>query len=348
MTQAIAPARDAAATEPVFVGADALATDAVPHSAHLLDVDTLSQSDFAELIASAEQYLRQIRTANAKSDALRGISIYTLFYEDSTRTRVSFEQAGKWLGADVINIAVASSSVNKGESLLNTTETLNATGADIIVVRHPHAGAPYFVARRSQACVVNAGDGMHAHPTQALLDVMTLQRRIGDLRGKRIAIIGDVAHSRVARSSIAALSILGADVEIAGPATLLPSDWRLDSRQGFAFPFDRVRIHPTADDALTDADAVMTLRLQRERQTSGLVPDLAEYTRLWGIDRRRLALAKPNAPMMHPGPMNEGIEIASDVAHGNQSVVANQVENGVAMRMAVLQWLHQRRTRAAA
>lgn len=331
-------------TEPVFVGSGALVSDSIPHAAHLLDVDALSPGDIAELTESAERHLRQIRAGDAKSDALRGVSVYTLFYEDSTRTRVSFEQAGKWLGADVINISVASSSVNKGESLLNTTATLNATGADIIVVRHPHAGAPYFVARRSRACVINAGDGMHAHPTQALLDVMTLQAQLGQLRGKRIAIVGDVRHSRVARSTIAALSILRADVALAGPATLLPSEWRTDGRS-YGFPYDRVRVYPTADEALTDADAVMTLRLQRERQTSGLVPDLAEYTRLWGIDRRRLALAKPGAPLMHPGPMNEGIEVASDVAHGSQSVVTDQVENGVAMRMAALQWLHARRTR---
>ena len=311
-------------------------------SQHLLDVDSLSQSDIVDLIDAATEHLSRIRSGDAKSSVLYGKSVYTLFFEDSTRTRVSFEQAGKWLGADVINISASSSSVNKGESLLNTTKTLCAIGADALVIRHPDSGAPHYVARHSDAVVVNAGDGMHAHPTQALLDVMTLRQQVGDLTQRRIAVVGDVLHSRVARSSIIAIGIMGARVAVAGPSTLLPLEWRTalghrgDSTD-LSPPFDCVELCATAEDAVAGADAVMTLRLQRERQTSGLLPDVSEYTRSWGINAERMSLAKPDAPLMHPGPMNEGIEITSDIAHGERSVITDQVENGIAMRMAVLE-----------
>ena len=307
-------------------------------SAHLLDVDSLSRSDILELIEAASGHLSRIHAGEVKSSVLYGRSVYTLFFEDSTRTRASFEQAGKWLGADVINVSVSSSSVNKGESLLNTTKTLCAIGANALAIRHPDSGAPHFVARHSDAVVINAGDGMHAHPTQALLDVMTLYREIGDLDQKRIAVIGDIVHSRVARSSIIAFGIMGASVAVAGPATLMPLDWRkAGNAVGLPPPFDCVEMCDTAESAVEAADAVMTLRLQRERQTSGLLPDVAEYTRVWGINSERMSRAKPDAPLMHPGPMNEGIEVSSELAHSERSVITDQVENGVAMRMAVLE-----------
>lgn len=307
--------------------------------AHLLDVDSLSRSDITELLDDAVRYRKRIDSGDAKSSVLYGKSVYTLFFEDSTRTRVSFEQAGKWLGADVINISASTSSVNKGESLLNTTKTLNAIGADVLVIRHSHSGAPHFVSRHSRAPVVNAGDGMHAHPTQALLDVMTLQQQLGELDGRRVAVIGDVAHSRVARSTIIALGTMGARVSLAGPSTLLPSEWLMGRDDGNqpAVPFGHVEVCGSAEDAISCADAVMALRLQRERQTSGLLPDLDEYSRSWSVNSVRLSLAKPGAPLMHPGPMNEGVEITSEVAHGPRSVITDQVANGVAIRMAVLE-----------
>ena len=309
---------------------------------HLLDVDSLSQLDILGLVDSATEHLARVRSGNSKSSVLYGKSVYTLFFEDSTRTRVSFEQAGKWLGADVINISTSTSSVNKGESLLNTTKTLCAVGADALVIRHPDSGAPHFVARYSNASVINAGDGMHGHPTQALLDVMTLRQQLGDLMQRRIAVIGDVAHSRVARSSIVAFGIMGARVTVAGPPTLMPAEWRTacglgGDANGLPPPFDCVELCSTVEGAVAGADAVMTLRLQRERQTSGLLPDIEEYARVWGINAERMSLAKPDAPLMHPGPMNEGVEITSDIAHSERSVITDQVENGVAMRMAVLE-----------
>ena len=311
--------------------------DESAQSAHLLDVDSLSRSDILELIEAASGHLSRIHSGEVKSSVLYGRSVYTLFFEDSTRTRASFEQAGKWLGADVINVSVSSSSVNKGESLLNTTKTLCAIGANALAIRHPDSGAPHFVARHSDAVVINAGDGMHAHPTQALLDVMTLYREIGDLDQTRIAVIGDIVHSRVARSSIIAFGIMGASVAVAGPATLMPPDWCKAGNAGLPPPFDCVEICDTVESAVEGADSVMTLRLQRERQTSGLLPDVAEYTRVWGINSERMSRAKPDAPLMHPGPMNEGIEVSSELAHSERSVITDQVENGVAMRMAVLE-----------
>ena len=307
--------------------------------AHLLDVDSLSRANMMELLVDATRHRKRIDTGDTKSSILYGKSVYTMFFEDSTRTRVSFEQAGKWLGADVINISASSSSVNKGESLLNTTKTLNAIGADVLVIRHPHSGAPHFVARHSRAAVINAGDGTHAHPTQALLDVMTLHIMLGDLEGRFVAVIGDVVHSRVARSTIIALGTMGARVSVAGPTTLLPNEWlrHRDAGTSLEPPFRHVDVCESAEDAISGADAVMALRLQRERQTSGLLPDLGEYSRTWGVNSARLDLAKPDAPLMHPGPMNEGVEITTDVAHGPRSVITEQVTNGVAMRMAVLE-----------
>ncbi len=305
----------------------------LPLREHLLDVDSLTSGGIQNLVDRAREF-RVMRTDGAfKSEILRGKSIYTLLFENSTRTRVSFEHAGKLLGADVINITASASSTSKGESLLNTGLTLNSMGVDAIVLRHPHSGAAHFMSRHVDASVINAGDGWHAHPTQALLDVLTLQDTIGDLQGRKLAIIGDILHSRVARSVIIAFRTMGMRIAVAGPPTLLPASWD----PGHAWDDETIEVSPDVDGAVKGADAVMCLRLQLERQASGLLPDTREYSKVWGIDARRLALTTDGAPVMHPGPVNEGLEISSDVAHGPRSLITDQVENGVAMRMSVLE-----------
>ena len=273
-----------------------------------------------------------------KVPTLRGRVIVTLFYEPSTRTRVSFEEAGKILSADVINMSTSGSSVEKGESLLNTGLTLQAMGVDSIIMRHPHSGAPNLLARHlDRVGIINAGDGMHAHPTQALLDLFTVQEKLGRLEGLKIVIVGDVLHSRVARSNVWGFAKMGAQVVLCGPATLLPIEYL--GGQGDANgadPLAGVEMDTNLDRAIEDADVVMALRLQAERQEGGFLPSLREYVRRWQLTERRLAKAKPGALVMHPGPMNEGIEISSSIAHGGASVIEAQVTNGVAIRMALL------------
>ena len=286
--------------------------------------------------------MRSMVTSNScKMDYLKGKSIYTLFFENSTRTRVSFEQAGKTLGADVINISTSASSVKKGESLLNTAITLNAMQMDGLILRHPDAGAPNFMAKHIDTPLINAGDGLHAHPTQALLDAMTLRRTLGNLTDAKIAIVGDIIHSRVARSDIILLARMGAQISIAGPPTLMPYGWipGADVKVGTDIKGNdlKLRICHSVEQAVDDADVIITLRLQTERQSEGLLPDVNEYSKVWGIDAKKLSLANPDVVVMHPGPMNEGIEIATDVAHGARSLIKDQVLNGVAIRMAVLQ-----------
>lgn len=303
---------------------------------HLLDLDDLAASEIERLLNSAEG-MREIAGRDIrKTPALRGKTIITLFFENSTRTRVSFEQAGKILGADVINVTASASSVSKGESLLNTVKTLQAMQIDALVVRHPHSGAPYFIANHTDAAVVNAGDGTHAHPTQALLDLFTVRKHIGDLAGKKIAIVGDILYSRVARSDIIAFQKMGAEVVVSCPNTLLPDEWEPGSTLGDETGFGGLQLARTVDEAVEGADVVMALRIQQERQDAGHLPSLREYSERWGINAGRMAMAKEGALLMHPGPMNEGVEIASDVAHGVQSVIEEQVRNGVAVRMAVL------------
>jgi aspartate carbamoyltransferase catalytic subunit len=272
----------------------------------------------------------------AKVPALRGRNVTILFYEASTRTRVSFEVAAKNLSADVVNIAAATSSVTKGESLVDTVRTVEALGAQTLVIRHATSGAPYLAAETFSGSVINGGDGWHAHPTQALLDLYTLRARFdgGSLAGRKVVILGDVLHSRVARSNLWTLTAAGAEVWLCGPATLLRGfeAWAGRGAAG-GRPF-----HATTsiEDALRDADAVMALRIQKERMESGLLPSLREYAARYGLTRERLATARPDALVLHPGPMNEGIEIAADVAAGSQSLIEEQVRNGVAVRMALL------------
>jgi len=306
------------------------------HHRHLLDVDVLSWADIELVMRTTDAMREVLGRPIAKVPALRGRNVTILFYEASTRTRVSFEVAAKNLSADVVNIAAATSSVTKGESLIDTVRTVEALGAQMLVIRHAVSGAPYLAAEVFSGSVLNGGDGWHAHPTQALLDLYTLRARFegGSLEGRKIVILGDVLHSRVARSNIWTLTAAGADVWLCGPATLLRG-FETWAGRGAA---DGRRFHVTSsiDQALRDADVVMALRIQKERMASGLLPSLREYAARYGLTRQRLAAARPDALVMHPGPMNEGVEIAADVASGAQSLIEEQVRNGVAVRMALL------------
>jgi aspartate carbamoyltransferase catalytic subunit len=296
-----------------------------PHR-HLLGTEGLRSEDAIRILDLAEVFFEVSRRRVRKAPTLRGKTVINLFFEPSTRTRTSFEIAGKRLSADVINISTASSSVSKGETLLDTVRNLEAMHPDILVVRHGASGAPHYIAERTGARVVNAGDGTHEHPTQALLDAFTIRRAKGKVSGLTVAILGDIAHSRVARSNAILLSALGAEVRFAGPRTLLPP--ALD-----AYP---VRTFDRIEPALAGADVVMALRIQKERLSGALLPSLREYSRQFGINATRLALAKPDAIVMHPGPVNRGVELDGGIADGPRSVILDQVEAGVAVRMAVL------------
>jgi len=301
---------------------------------HVLDLDDFNKAEIETILDSAEAMRGVLGRDIKKVPALRGKVVLVMFLEASTRTRVSFEQAGKMLSADVINISGSGSSAEKGESLLNTALTLQAMHADLIVIRSPQSGAPYFLARNlDSVSVINAGDGTHAHPTQALLDLMTMRRHIGDMAGKKVVIIGDVLHSRVARSDIYGLAAVGANVVLSGPPTMIPLELLRGTSEHFP---DSVTVEPNLDKAIEDADVVMALRIQKERAAGGLLPSMREYTRRWQVTDARLARAKPGALVMHPGPMNEGIEISSSIAHGPGSQIEEQVTNGVAIRMALL------------
>jgi aspartate carbamoyltransferase catalytic subunit len=303
---------------------------------HLLDVDGLDAADLDLVMRTADAMREVLARPIAKVPALRGRNVTILFYEASTRTRVSFEMAAKNLSADVTNIAASTSSVTKGESLVDTVRTIEALGAQMLVMRHGVSGAPYLAAETFGGSVLNAGDGWHAHPTQALLDLYTMRARLegGSVEGRKVVILGDVLHSRVARSNIWSLTAAGADLWLCGPPTLLRGFEAWASRGAAAGR--RFTVTSDVSAALRDADVVMALRIQRERMASGLLPSLREYAARYGLDATRLALAKPGALVMHPGPMNEGVEIAADVAAGAQSVITDQVTNGVAIRMALL------------
>jgi aspartate carbamoyltransferase catalytic subunit len=297
---------------------------------HVLDLDDFTVGEVETIMHTAAQMKDVLKRPIKKVPTLRGKTVVTLFYEASTRTRVGFEVAAKALGADTVSIAAQSSSVTKGESLIDTIRTLQALGADFVVMRHHQAGAPYVVADEVAASVINAGDGWHAHPTQALLDLFTMRERLGHVDGLRVAIVGDILHSRVARSNLWGLTLMGANVVLCGPPTMLPEASFCD---GLPWPVERTY---RLDEALDGADVVMVLRMQLERQTGGMFPSLREYVRTYGLTEERLARAKPGALVMHPGPMNEGVEIDPKVARGVQSVIEAQVTNGVAVRMALL------------
>ena len=303
---------------------------AFPHR-HLLGIEGLSPQDIALLLDSAEAAIDVSRQIEKKKATLRGRTQINLFFEASTRTQSSFELAGKRLGADVMNMAVSASSVKKGETLIDTAMTLNAMRPDLLVVRHHAAGAVALLAQKVECAVVNAGDGAHEHPTQALLDALTIRRHKGRLSGLIVAICGDVAHSRVARSNILLLSAMGARLRVVAPSTLMPAG------------IDRlgVDVFSSMREGLAGADVVMMLRLQRERMNAAYVPSVREYFRFFGLDAEKLAFAKPDAIVMHPGPMNRGVEIDPMIADGVQSVIREQVEMGVAVRMAVLEALGQ-------
>jgi aspartate carbamoyltransferase catalytic subunit len=292
----------------------------------LLSIRDLGRDGIEEVLRLTDSFVEVSGRAIPKVPVLRGKTVASLFYEDSTRTRLSFETAAKRLSADVMTFSVGSSSVKKGESLRDTVETIEAMGVDAIVVRHSSAGAPWQVARWADAAVINAGDGWHEHPTQALLDSYTVRQRLGSLEGRRIAIVGDVKHSRVARSDIAAFTLQGAEVTLVAPPTLLPP-----SLEGWP-----VTVAGDLDEVLPKVDVVYLLRVQRERQGEVLLPSLREYTARFGLTARRAAQLGPEALIMHPGPMNRGVEIAAEVAERPNAVIVDQVRNGVAVRMAVL------------
>ena len=294
---------------------------------HLLGIADLSANDITCLLDVADSYVELNRKADKKQTGLKGQTLINLFFENSTRTRTSFELAGKRLGADVINMAVATSSIKKGETMVDTAMTLNAMRPDVLVVRHPDSGAVKLLSEKVNGAVINAGDGSHEHPTQALLDALTLRRRRGNLQGLKVAVCGDVLHSRVARSNIYLLNKMGAQVRLVAPPTLLPTDV---GRLG-------VEVFHDMRKGLTDCDIVMMLRLQTERMQGSFVPSTREYFHFFGLNAEKLSVAKPDAIVMHPGPMNRGVEIdsvlADDLTH---SAILDQVELGVAVRMACL------------
>lgn len=365
---------------------------------HVLDLDDFTADEIGAVLDTAEGMSDVLARPIKRVPALRGTTIVNCFYESSTRTRVSFELAAKNLSADVVNMTASGSSVDKGESLVDTSRTLQALGADMVVMRHRSSGAPYLVSQHIAARVINAGDGWHAHPTQALLDLFTVRRHLGDLAGLKLVIVGDILHSRVARSNLWGFTRMGADVTLCGPPTLVPHDLVAavtgqPARQSYLAraaaaaghngvgangrsvqpairsigdhaaatadagqsatavatavrappqvattgePRGRVHITYDLEEALAEADVVMALRLQKERQTAGLLPTLREYSQRYGLTTDRLKMARRHALVMHPGPMNEGVEITPEVAQGQQSVIEEQVQNGLAVRMALL------------
>jgi aspartate carbamoyltransferase catalytic subunit len=293
---------------------------------HLLGLEQAKKSDIEIILDTADSFKEIIDRDVKKVPTLRGKSVVNLFYEPSTRTRTSFELAGKYLSADTINFASSGSSVQKGETLKDTAKTLEMMGVDAVVIRHSSSGAANYLCNHINASIINAGDGTHEHPTQALLDMLTVRERKGTLSGLKVAIFGDILHSRVARSNIFGFTKMGSEVFVAGPSTLMPVDIEKTG----------AKLAKTLDEAIKDADVVIALRIQLERQQNGLFPTVREYAKFFGLDRSKLALAKPDALLLHPGPVNRGVELTSEVIDGNQSVINYQVKSGVAVRMAVL------------
>ena len=314
---------------PAPAGAGLFSSPAFRTRHHLLALEGMSREEILALLDAADRWRERFRSCDRRpTDTLAGVTVCNAFFEDSTRTRVSFELAERRLGAVPVSFSADGSSLSKGETLLDTLRTIVSMHVDVLVLRHRASGAAAAVVRALDVTVINAGDGAHEHPTQGLLDLLTLRHAWGGrFEGRRLVIVGDIAHSRVARSAIHGLTALGARVTVAGPATLMPPDVE-------GLGCERVA---SLDRALDGADAAMALRIQRERMESGLVPSLSEYAREWGLDAKRLARMAPNAVVMHPGPMNRGVEIAPEVADGSRSVVFEQTENGVAVRCAVLE-----------
>lgn len=292
----------------------------------LLGLKDLTAKQIEFILDSAENMKCILTQNNKKAPHLSGKSVITLFYENSTRTRMSFEMAAKYLSASSGNINVSQSSVAKGETLIDTGRTIDRMGTDVVIIRHSMAGAPHLLAKNINASVINAGDGMNEHPTQALLDMLTIKEKKGMIKGLKVAIVGDIAHSRVARSNIYGLKKLGAEINLGGPSTLIPPE--IDKLG--------VNVFSSVQEALIEADVVMGLRIQLERQKQGLFPTIREYSRFFGIDDKRLKFAKDDAIILHPGPVNRGIELSSEVIDGNKSFIDEQVTNGVAVRMALL------------
>lgn len=299
----------------------------------LLGLQGMGRPQIEEILNAADA-MRHILDQNQKKvPHLQGKTVVTLFYENSTRTRLSFELASKYMSANAANISASSSSVAKGETLLDTGRTIRMMGTDVVVIRHPMSGAPALLARHVDAAVINAGDGMHEHPTQALLDMYTIRQKKGSLDGLKVAIIGDISHSRVARSNLWGMQAMGAEVWLCGPATLMPVEIEKTG----------AKVARSVEEAIEGADVVMGLRLQKERQQGGLIPALREYAAVYGINGERMRLANPDALIMHPGPINRGMEMTSEVADRAESVIEEQVKNGVAVRMALLYLLTRRR-----
>jgi aspartate carbamoyltransferase catalytic subunit len=292
----------------------------------VLGLKEMDVEDIEQILETAKTMKYILSANNKKTPHLQGKSVITLFYENSTRTRLSFELASKYMGASAANVSASSSSVSKGETLIDTGRTIDVMGTDVIIIRHPMSGAPHLLAKNVKSSVINAGDGMNEHPTQALLDMYTIIEKKGSLKGLKVAILGDLLHSRVARSNIWGLTKMGADVYAAGPSTLIP---RGIEKTG-------IKLSNRVEDAIEGADVVMSLRIQLERQKKGLFPSIKEYSSIFGLDEKKLALAKPNALIMHPGPVNRGVELASSLYNCSESVIDEQVTNGVAVRMALL------------
>ena len=296
---------------------------------HLLGIEGLDAGEITTVLDAADKALDLSRQPEKKATGLRGKTVINLFFEASTRTRTSFELAGKRLSADVINVSASTSSVTKGETLLDTVKNVEAMHADVIVIRHPASGAPHFVATRTQASIVNAGDGAHEHPTQAFLDALTMRRHKKQIAGLEVAIVGDILHSRVARSNAILLGKLGANVRLCAPRTMTPRNVEVLGETS--------RYCGTIDEAVEGADVVMMLRIQNERLAGAMMSTTREYSKTFGLNRRVLALAKKDALVMHPGPINRGVELDTIIADGSHSVILEQVEAGVAVRMAVLE-----------
>lgn len=303
-------------------------------SKDLLGIRDLTKDEINYILDTAETMKYIIKSNNKKTPHLAGKSIVTLFYENSTRTRLSFELAAKYMSANAANISASSSSVTKGETLIDTGKTIEAMGTDVIVMRHPMSGAAHLLAKNVQASVINAGDGMNEHPTQSLLDMFTIREKLGDIEGLKVAIIGDVYHSRVARSNIWALTKLGAEINIAGPQTLIP---KKIEKMG-------VKVFNNIYEAISEVDVVMALRIQLERQKKGLFPSVREYAKFFGLDDKKLKLAKENVLLLHPGPVNRGVELSTSAIDAEHSVINEQVTNGLAVRMALLYILTRRNT----